>query len=115
MFMIILIANREENALQIIRTISVKDIKTVAIYYTAVTDSLNVKFAHEADCIGKPRYSNTYLSIPLLMAAVEITNGDAIHPGYSFLAENAKFAGICNDHGIKFIGPTPEMINGMGD
>ena len=90
-------------------------IKTVAVYSTADRDSLHVKFADEAVCIGKPQSSDSYLNIPHLMAAVEITNADAIHPGYGFLAENAKFAGICNDHGIKFIGPTPEMINSMGD
>jgi acetyl-CoA carboxylase biotin carboxylase subunit len=76
---------------------------------------LHVKFADEAVCIGKPQSTDSYLNIAHLMAAVEITNADAIHPGYGFLAENAKFAGICNDHGIKFIGPTPDMINRMGD
>lgn len=90
-------------------------IKTVAVYSTADRDSLHVKFADEAVCIGKPQSSDSYLNIPHLMAAVEITNADAIHPGYGFLAENAKFAQICNDHGIKFIGPTPDMINSMGD
>jgi acetyl-CoA carboxylase, biotin carboxylase subunit len=90
-------------------------IKTVAVYSTADRDSLHVKFADEAVCIGKPQSADSYLNIPHLMAAVEITNADAIHPGYGFLAENAKFSQICADHGIKFIGPTPEMINGMGD
>lgn len=90
-------------------------IKTVAVYSTADRDSLHVKFADEAVCIGKPQSADSYLNIPHLMAAVEITNADAIHPGYGFLAENARFARICNDHGIKFIGPTPEMINAMGD
>jgi len=90
-------------------------IKTVAVYSTADRDSLHVKFADEAVCIGRPQSADSYLNIPHLMAAVEITNADAIHPGYGFLAENAKFSQICADHGIKFIGPTPEMINGMGD
>jgi acetyl-CoA carboxylase biotin carboxylase subunit len=90
-------------------------IKTVAVYSTADRDSLHVKFADEAVCIGKPQSSDSYLNIPHLMSAVEITNADAIHPGYGFLAENAKFAQICMDHGIKFIGPTPEMITKMGD
>jgi acetyl-CoA carboxylase biotin carboxylase subunit len=115
MFKKILIANRGEIALRIIRTCREMGIKTVAVYSTADRDSLHVKFADEAVCIGKPQSSDSYLNIPHLMAAVEITNSDAIHPGYGFLAENAKFAGICNDHGIKFIGPTPEMINSMGD
>jgi acetyl-CoA carboxylase biotin carboxylase subunit len=90
-------------------------IKTVAVYSTADRDSLHVKFADEAVCIGKPQSSDSYLNIAHIMAAVEITNADAVHPGYGFLAENAKFARICNDHGIKFIGPTADMINGMGD
>lgn len=115
MFKKILIANRGEIALRIIRTCREMGIKTVAVYSTADRDSLHVKFADEAVCIGKPQSSDSYLNIAHLMAAVEITNADAIHPGYGFLAENAKFAGICNDHGIKFIGPTPDMINKMGD
>jgi len=90
-------------------------IKTVAVYSTADRDSLHVKFADEAVCIGKPQSADSYLNIAHLMAATEITNADAVHPGYGFLAENAKFAQICNDHGIKFIGPTPEMISSMGD
>ncbi|MGZ8554280.1 MAG: acetyl-CoA carboxylase biotin carboxylase subunit [Chitinophagaceae bacterium] len=115
MFKKILIANRGEIALRIIRTCREMGIKTVAVYSTADRDSLHVKFADEAVCIGKPQSSDSYLNMAHLMAAVEITNADAIHPGYGFLAENAKFAGICNDHGIKFIGPTPDMINRMGD
>ncbi|RYY61473.1 MAG: acetyl-CoA carboxylase biotin carboxylase subunit [Chitinophagaceae bacterium] len=115
MFKKILIANRGEIALRIIRTCREMGIKTVAVYSTADRDSLHVKFADEAVCIGKPQSSDSYLNIPHIMAAVEITNADAIHPGYGFLAENARFASICNDHGIKFIGPTAEMINGMGD
>jgi acetyl-CoA carboxylase biotin carboxylase subunit len=90
-------------------------IKTVAVYSTADKDSLHVRFADEAVCIGKPASADSYLNIPHIMAAAEITNADAIHPGYGFLAENAKFSQICADHGIKFIGPTPSMINGMGD
>jgi acetyl-CoA carboxylase, biotin carboxylase subunit len=115
MFKKILIANRGEIALRVIRTCREMGIKTVAVYSTADRDSLHVKFADEAVCIGKPQSSDSYLNIAHLMAAAEITNADAIHPGYGFLAENAKFAQICNDHGIKFIGPTPEMINSMGD
>lgn len=90
-------------------------IKTVAVYSTADKDSLHVRFADEAVCIGKPQSSESYLNILSIMAAVEITNADAVHPGYGFLAENAKFAQICQEHGIKFIGPTPLMINLMGD
>lgn len=115
MFKKILIANRGEIALRIIRTCKEMGIKTVAIYSTADKDSLHVRFADEAVCIGKPSSADSYLNIPHIMAAVEITNADAIHPGYGFLAENAKFAQICKDHGIKFIGPTPQMINSMGD
>jgi acetyl-CoA carboxylase biotin carboxylase subunit len=90
-------------------------IPTVAVYSTADKDSLHVRFADEAVCIGKPSSAESYLNIPHIMAAAEITNADAIHPGYGFLAENAKFAEICGQHKIKFIGPTPEMINSMGD
>jgi acetyl-CoA carboxylase biotin carboxylase subunit len=115
LFKKILIANRGEIALRIIRTCKEMGIKTVAVYSTADKDSLHVKFADEAVCIGKPASADSYLNIPHLMAAVEITNADAIHPGYGFLAENAKFAQICSDHNIKFIGPTPLMINSMGD
>ena len=115
MFKKILIANRGEIALRVIRTCREMGIKTVAVYSTADRDSLHVKFADEAVCIGKPQSTDSYLNIAHLMAAAEITNADAVHPGYGFLAENSKFAQICNDHGIKFIGPTPEMINAMGD
>jgi acetyl-CoA carboxylase, biotin carboxylase subunit len=111
----ILIANRGEIALRVIRTCREMGIKTIAVYSTADRDSLHVKFADEAVCIGKPQSSDSYLNIPHIMAAAEITNADAIHPGYGFLAENSKFAQICGDHGIKFIGPTPSMINSMGD
>lgn len=115
MFKKILIANRGEIALRVIRTAREMGIKTVAVYSTADRDSLHVKFADEAVCIGKPHSADSYLNIAHLMAAAEITNADAIHPGYGFLAENSKFSQICNDHEIKFIGPTPEMINAMGD
>src|SRR6202008_862360 len=115
MFKKILIANRGEIALRVIRTCKEMGIKTVAVYSTADKDSLHVKFSDEAVCIGRPQSADSYLNIAHLMAAAEITNADAIHPGYGFLAENAKFSQICADHGIKFIGPTPEMINKMGD
>src|SRR6476659_7255565 len=115
MFKKILIANRGEIALRVIRTCREMGIKTVAVYSTADRDSLHVKFADAAVCIGKPQSADSYLNIPHIMAACEITNADAIHPGYGFLAENAKFSQISADHGIKFIGPTPDMINRMGD
>ncbi|MCZ2222265.1 MAG: acetyl-CoA carboxylase biotin carboxylase subunit [Chitinophagales bacterium] len=115
MFKKILIANRGEIALRVIRTCREMGIKTVAVYSTADKESLHVRFADEAVCIGKPAGADSYLNIPHIMAAAEITNADAIHPGYGFLAENAKFSQICKDHGIKFIGPTPEMIHKMGD
>lgn len=110
-----MIANRGEIALRVIRTCREMGIKTVAVYSTADKDSLHVKFADEAVCIGKPQSADSYLNIPHIMAAAEITNADAIHPGYGFLAENAKFSQICADHGIKFIGPTADMISSMGD
>ena len=115
MFKKILIANRGEIALRVIRTCREMGIKTVAVYSTADRDSLHVKFSDEAVCIGKPQSSDSYLNIAHIMAAVEITNADAVHPGYGFLAENSRFAQICNEHDIKFIGPTAEMINSMGD
>jgi len=115
MFKKILIANRGEIALRIIRTCKEMGIKTVAVYSTADKDSLHVRFADEAVCIGPPPSPKSYLSMPNIIAAAEITNADAIHPGYGFLSENAKFSSICRDHGIKFIGASPEMINGMGD
>jgi len=115
MFKKILIANRGEIALRVIRTCREMGIKTVAVYSTADKDSLHVKFADEAVCIGKPAGFDSYLNIPHIMAAAEITNADGIHPGYGFLAENARFAEICGEHGIKFIGPTAVMINAMGD
>lgn len=115
MFKKILIANRGEIALRVIRTCREMGIKTIAVYSTADKDSLHVRFADEAVCIGKPASFDSYLNIPHIMAAAEITNADGIHPGYGFLAENARFAEICGEHGIKFIGPTPAMINSMGD
>ncbi|MCE2834269.1 MAG: acetyl-CoA carboxylase biotin carboxylase subunit [Chitinophagaceae bacterium] len=111
----ILIANRGEIALRVIRTCREMGIKTVAVYSTADKDSLHVKFADEAVCIGRPSSSDSYLNIPHLMAAAEITNADGIHPGYGFLAENARFSEICGESGIKFIGPTPDQIRAMGD
>ena len=115
MFNKILIANRGEIALRIIRTCKDMGIKTVAVYSTADKSSLHVRFADEAVCIGAPQGKDSYLNIPNIISAVEITNADAVHPGYGFLAENAKFAAICEKHGIKFIGPTAEMIQQMGD
>ena len=115
MFNKILIANRGEIALRIIRTCREMGIKTVAVYSTADRESLHVRFADEAVCIGPPSSAESYLSIPRIMAAVEITNADALHPGYGFLSENADFAEVCNEYGIKFIGPTPEQIRKMGD
>lgn len=115
MFKKILIANRGEIALRIIRTCKEMGIKTVAVYSTADKDSLPVRFADEAVCIGPALSSQSYLSIPNIIAAAEITNADAIHPGYGFLSENEKFSRICQESGIKFIGATPEQIAGMGD
>ncbi len=115
MFQKILIANRGEIALRIIRTCKEMGIKTVAVYSTADANSLHVKFADEAVCIGPPPSRESYLKIPRLLAAAEITNAEAIHPGYGFLAENAEFSRICEEHNITFIGPTPYMIETMGD
>ena len=115
MFKKILIANRGEIALRIIRTCREMGIQTVAVYSTADRDSLHVKFADEAVCIGPPASRQSYLSIPNIISAAEITNADAIHPGYGFLSENAEFSRICADYGIKFIGATAEQINFMGD
>jgi acetyl-CoA carboxylase biotin carboxylase subunit len=115
MFKKVLIANRGEIALRVIRTCKEMGIKTVAVYSTADADSLHVRFADEAVCIGPPASSDSYLKIANIMAAAEITNADAIHPGYGFLSENAKFSKICDEHNVKFIGASPEMIDGMGD
>ncbi|WP_158961829.1 acetyl-CoA carboxylase biotin carboxylase subunit [Myroides fluvii] len=115
MFKKILVANRGEIALRIIRTCKEMGIKTVAVYSTADADSLHVRFADEAVCIGPAPSNLSYLKISNIIAAAEITNADAIHPGYGFLAENAKFSKICQEHGVKFIGASPEMIEKMGD
>lgn len=115
MFKKILIANRGEIALRVIRTCKEMGIKTVAVYSEADKDSLHVNFADEAVCIGPPSSKESYLNIPRIISAAEITNVDAIHPGYGFLAENAEFSEICADSEIKFIGPSPDMINKMGD
>jgi acetyl-CoA carboxylase biotin carboxylase subunit len=115
MFKKILIANRGEIALRVIRTCREMGIKTVAVYSTADKDSLHVKFADEAVCIGPPPSKDSYLNMANIIAAAEITNADAIHPGYGFLSENAKFSEICRQNKIKFIGASPEMINQMGD
>ncbi len=115
MFKKILIANRGEIALRVIRTCKEMGIKTVAVYSTADKDSLPVRFADEAVCIGPPESSKSYLSISNIIAAAEITNADAIHPGYGFLSENEKFSRVCQEHGIKFIGALPEQIASMGD
>jgi acetyl-CoA carboxylase biotin carboxylase subunit len=111
----VLIANRGEIALRVVRVCKQFGIKTVAVYSTADRDSLHVRFADEAVCIGPPNSRESYLKIPRIIAAAEITGADAIHPGYGFLAENAAFAEICDSSGITFIGPTPEMISAMGD
>ncbi|MAT40450.1 MAG: acetyl-CoA carboxylase biotin carboxylase subunit [Ectothiorhodospiraceae bacterium] len=115
MFKKILIANRGEIALRIIRTCREMGISTVAVYSTADENSLHVRFADEAVCIGPPSPKDSYLNIPAIMAAAEITGAEAIHPGYGFLSENANFSEICTDSGYVFIGPSPEMINQMGN
>ncbi len=115
MFKKILIANRGEIALRIIRTCREMGIKTVAVYSTADAESLHVKFADEAVCIGPAPSTDSYLKMANILAAAEITNADAIHPGYGFLSENAKFSKLCEDYKIKFIGASPEMIAKMGD
>jgi len=115
MFKKILIANRGEIALRIIRTCKEMGIKTIAVYSTADRDSLHVRFADEAVCIGPPPSRDSYLNIPNIISAAELTNADAIHPGYGFLSENAKFSAICAEYGIKFIGATADQINSMGD
>ncbi|MBC8399469.1 MAG: acetyl-CoA carboxylase biotin carboxylase subunit, partial [Flavobacteriales bacterium] len=115
MFKKILIANRGEIALRIIRTCKEMGIQTVAVYSVADEESLHVKFADEAVCIGPANSSESYLKIPNIIAAAEITNADAIHPGYGFLSENSRFSKICDEHKIKFIGASPKMIDRMGD
>ena len=115
MFKKILIANRGEIAMRILRTCKEMGIKTVAVYSTADKDSLHVRFADEAVCIGPPMSKDSYLRITNIIAAADITNADAIHPGYGFLSENANFSRICQKNGIKFIGASPEQIEKMGD
>ena len=115
MFKKILIANRGEIALRIIRTCKEMGIKTVAVYSKADESSLHVRFADEAVCVGPAASSESYLKISNIIAAAEITNADAIHPGYGFLAENSNFSKICSENNIKFIGASPKMIDGMGD
>ncbi len=115
MFKKVLIANRSEIALRIIRTCKEMGIKTVAVYSTADRDSLHVRFADEAICIGGARSKESYLNMQAIMAAAELTNADAIHPGYGFLAENADFAELCDKYRIKFIGPTAAHMRAMGD
>ena len=115
MYKKILIANRGEIALRIIRACHELGLKSVAVYSTADEYSLHVKFADEAVCIGPPPGSQSYLNIPRIVAAGEITNADAIHPGYGFLAENADFSNICQDNNFAFIGPNADIINAMGN
>ena len=115
MFDKILIANRGEIALRVIRTCKEMGIKTVAVYSTVDEDSLHVRFADEAVCIGPAPSKDSYLKIPQIISAAEITNADAIHPGYGFLSENAEFSRVCEEYGIKFIGANATMINAMGD
>ena len=111
----LLIANRGEIALRVIRTCREMGISTVAVYSTADRDSLHVRFADEAVCIGPAPSAQSYLNIPNIIAAAEITNADAVHPGYGFLSENAEFSRICAENNIKFIGASPAMIESMGD
>ncbi len=115
MFKKILIANRGEIAMRLIRTCKEMGIKTVAVYSTADEESLHVRFADEAVCIGPPTSSESYLKMANIIAAAEITNADAIHPGYGFLSENPQFSKVCEEHKIKFIGASSEMIEKMGD
>src|SRR5262250_3651072 len=115
MFNKILVANRGEIALRVICACKELGISTVAVYSEADRNSLHVRFADEAVCIGPPRSSESYLNIPAVISAAEITNVDAIHPGYGFLAENAYFAEVCEACNIKFIGPNPDSISLMGD
>src|SRR5215212_7784444 len=115
MFRKVLIANRGEIALRIIRACHELGIKAVAVYSEADRESLHVRFADEEICIGPAPSRESYLNIPRIIAAAEITGAEAIHPGYGFLAENAEFSEICTRSGIVFIGPTPEQIRAMGD
>ena len=115
MFKKILIANRGEIALRVIRACKEMGIKTVAVHSTADANSLHVRFADESVCIGPPKSVDSYLNVPSIISAAEITDAEAIHPGYGFLAENSSFAEICNSTGLRFIGPSPESIKQMGD
>src|SRR5246500_2678883 len=115
MFKKILIANRGEIAMRVIRTCKEMGIKSVAVYSTADKDSLHVRFADEAVCIGPPPSKDSYLKIPNIISAAEITNSDAIHPGYGFLSENANFAEVCAASHISFIGPSPDLLRMMGE
>ena len=115
MFKKVLIANRGEIALRIIRTCKEMGLKTVAVYSKADADSLHVRFADEAVCIGPPMSKDSYLNIPRIIAAAEITGSDAIHPGYGFLSESAQFSKICQENGFSFLGPKPEIIDSMGN
>jgi acetyl-CoA carboxylase biotin carboxylase subunit len=115
MFRKILIANRGEIALRVIRACKELDIRSVAVFSEADKDCLHTKIADEAICIGKPPSAQSYLNIPALISAAEVSGAEAIHPGYGFLAENSKFAEICESHNIKFIGPSPASMNSMGD
>jgi acetyl-CoA carboxylase biotin carboxylase subunit len=115
MFRKILIANRGEIALRVICACKELGIKTVAIYSEADRNSLHVRFADEAICIGPPRVSDSYLNIPAVISAAEIANVDAVHPGYGLLSENANFAEVVETCGLKFIGPPPEIIRLMGE
>ncbi|HRK75471.1 MAG TPA: biotin carboxylase N-terminal domain-containing protein, partial [Rhodothermales bacterium] len=111
----VLIANRGEIALRVIRTCAEMGIKTVAVFSTADRESLPVRFADEAVCIGPPASKESYLRMDRIISAAEVTGADAIHPGYGFLSENSEFSAICQDHGLKFIGPSPESIDLMGN
>lgn len=115
MFKKVLIANRGEIALRIVRACHELGIPTVAVYSEADRESLHVRFADEDVCIGKAPASDSYLNVPRIIAAAEVTGADAIHPGYGFLAENAEFSEICARSDITFIGPTPDQIRAMGD
>src|SRR6478752_7328881 len=111
----ILIANRGEIALRVLRACKELGIPTVAVHSTADTEAMHVRFADESVCIGPPAAKDSYLNIPAILAACEITGADAVHPGYGFLSENARFAEILADHGLAFIGPKAEHIRIMGD
>src|SRR5437667_7087457 len=115
MFDKILIANRGEIALRILRACKELGVSTVAVHSTADADAMHVRLADESVCIGPPPAKDSYLNIPALLSACEITGADAVHPGYGFLSENARFAEILAEHGIDFIGPTPAHIRPMGD